>query len=134
VPTLLEAGLEVFLFFSLSWASNTLWGSLDLWVFESTSVIGTSMMRSVPRAQRPRTKMSPRSSVLLVWKRRLTAGLTGFPWLISAPQCDWYGFLIRRELRRGRRPWKQGRSACLKSHCAVRLRDPHAYIQAHGKR
>jgi hypothetical protein len=54
--------------------------------------------------------------------------------LILAPQRDWYGFLVRRELRRGKRPRKQGRSARLESHCAVRLRVRHAYIQAHGER
>jgi hypothetical protein len=53
---------------------------LNLWVFESTSVIQTSMMQSVPQAQRPRTKMLPWSYVRLFWKGRFTAGLTGFPW------------------------------------------------------
>jgi hypothetical protein len=67
------------------------WGSLDRWYFESTSVIRTSMMQSVPRAQRPRIKMPPRSSVRLFWKRRLTAGLSGFPGLDlgSAAQLVW---------------------------------------------
>ena len=80
-----------FFFFSLSWASNTLWGSLDLWYSASTSVIRTSMMQSVPRAQRPRTKMSPRSSVRLFWRRRLTAGLSGFSGLDlgSAARLVW---------------------------------------------
>jgi hypothetical protein len=117
-----------FFFFSLSWASTyTLWGSLDLWDFVSTSVIRASMMQSFPRAQRPQTKMLSRSSVRLLWKRHLTAGL-------SAPQRDRYGLLVRCELWGGERPWKEGRSARLKSHCAVRLRDRHTYIQAHGER
>ena len=34
----------------------------------------------------------------------------------------------------GEKGWKQGRSARLKSHCAVRLQDRHAYIQAHLER
>jgi hypothetical protein len=81
VPTLLRAGLKVLLSFYLSWASNTLWGPLDCWDFASMSVIWTSMMQSVPRAQRPQTKMSPRSYVRLFWKRCLTAGHSGFPGL-----------------------------------------------------
>jgi hypothetical protein len=82
-----------FFFFSLLWASNTLRGSLDRWDFVSTSVIRTSMMQSVPRAQRPQTKMSPRSSVRLFWKRRLTAGLVGFPGLDlgSEARLVWIG-------------------------------------------
>jgi hypothetical protein len=90
VPTFLEAGLNVLLFLlSLLWASNTLWGSLDRWDFASTSVIRTSMI--VLRAQRPQTKMSPRSSVGLFWKRRLTAGFSGFPELdlSSAARLVW---------------------------------------------
>jgi hypothetical protein len=33
----------------------------------------------------------------------------------------------------GKGPWKQGRSTHLESHCALRLRDRRACIQAHGE-
>jgi hypothetical protein len=91
-------------------------------------------MQSFPGAQRPQAKMSPRSSLRLFWKRRFTAGLTGFSWfdLGSAARLVWILGLSRTA--EGKRPWKQGRSARLESHCVVILQDRHAYIQAHGER
>jgi hypothetical protein len=67
-----------FFFFSLWWASDTLWGSLNRWDFVSTSMIRMLIMQSVRQAQRHRTKMLPRSSLWLFWIRRLTAGLSCF--------------------------------------------------------
>jgi hypothetical protein len=95
-------------------------------------------MQSVPQAQRPRIKMSPRSSVRLFCKRRLTAGLSGFPGLdlSSAAQPVW--IIGSSQTAEGKkaleaRSLSSSRISLCRSHCAVRLRVRHNYIQAHGE-
>jgi hypothetical protein len=77
-----------FLFFSRSCEARTLWGSQDRYDLASVSVTGTSIMTSVPRAQKPRMRRSPRSSSL-ERDKRWTGGLGSLALVSSAVRLEW---------------------------------------------
>ncbi len=75
VLALFETGLQLLLLLlALLRGQDLAWGSWDQYDLASVSVTRTSTMTSVPRAQKPRMRRSPRSS-LLERDKRWTGGL-----------------------------------------------------------
>jgi hypothetical protein len=77
-----------YFFFSRSCVARTLWGSWDRYDLASVSVTRTSTMSSVPRAQKPQMRRSPRSSSH-ERDKRWTGDLGSLALVSSAVRLEW---------------------------------------------
>jgi hypothetical protein len=84
----LRQDCNYFFFFLCSCVARTLWGSWDRYDLASVSVTRMSTIMSVPRAQKPRMRRSPRSSSL-ERDKRWTGDLGSLALVSSAVRLEW---------------------------------------------